>query len=188
MIPNGLQDIIKFYGNPSQKRRGKIIKDGSWERQNIVSIQLPFDMSLAWATGSVIDTVRLHKNVAGDFKRRMQQVWAYARKHIKETKGYQHTTQFYDHEALRWLHEQGLTLWGGGFNWRQKRSCDELSVHSFGAAFDIDPGHNAMGSVGRMPQWFIDIWTKPDENGDRWIWGGKFSHRDPMHLQFCKGY
>lgn len=186
MIPNGEAGIIAYFGNPSKKYKGRSVASSEWERDNIVRIDLPFLMSLAWAPGSVIDTVRLHKKVADDFSRRMRLVWEHARLHIKHTEGYDHTTQFYDQKAHEWLHSQGLTLWGGGYNWRQKRSSDELSVHSFGAAFDLDPSHNAMGTDGRMPAWFVKIWTAKTKDGDGWIWGGTF--HDPMHFQFCTGY
>jgi hypothetical protein len=182
MIPNGLDEIIAGFGNPSKNR-------SKWERANIVRVPLPFHMTLAWCPGAVIDTVRLHKEVAKDFEHRMEAVWAHAREAIKKREGYGHTTQFYDSAAAKWLNDRGLTIYGGGFNYRKKRSNGkDLSVHSWGAAFDIDPTHNAQGTVGRMPDWYVEIWTTPDAEGNHWVWGGKFAHKDYMHFQFCSGY
>lgn len=181
MIPNGIAAIRRFFGDPSKNR-------AQWERTNLVRVPLPFAMTLAWAPGTKVDHVLLHKNAAEDFARRMTEVWQHARIEMKKIHGYEQSTKFYDHKALEWLHAQGLTLFGGAYNYRKKRGGSSLSVHSYGGAWDIDPTHNAMGTKGRIPLWYVNIWTRPDANGDHWIWGGKFKNPDPMHFQFCKGY
>ncbi|WP_095084583.1 M15 family metallopeptidase [Mesorhizobium sophorae] len=80
---------------------------------------------------------------------------------------------------------------GGGFNWRVIAGTDQLSVHSFGAAFDIN--------VGYSDYWF---WNKPDSKGripfknriplsivtlfekQGFIWGGRWYHYDTMHFEY----
>jgi len=80
---------------------------------------------------------------------------------------------------------------GGGFNWRVIAGTDQLSVHSFGAAFDIN--------VAYSDYWF---WNKPDKNGripfknriplsivtlfegQGFIWGGRWYHYDTMHFEY----
>lgn len=80
---------------------------------------------------------------------------------------------------------------GGGFNWRAIAGTDQLSVHSFGAAFDIN--------VGYSDYW---LWSKPDAKGQipfknriplsivtlfekqGFIWGGRWYHYDTMHFEY----
>lgn len=84
----------------------------------------------------------------------------------------------------------------GCFAPRQKRGVNQLSVHTFGIAVDINAARNQLlicdvGNPLRTAPGSYDI-------PDAWIdafkqcgftWGGEFQHRfDPMHFQYASGY
>ena len=82
---------------------------------------------------------------------------------------------------------------GGGFVWRPIAGTDRLSVHSFGAAFDINVGfsdywyNNRNRSdpkahipfKNRIPLEIVELFEK---NG--FIWGGRWYHYDTMHFEY----
>ncbi len=74
----------------------------------------------------------------------------------------------------------------GCFNPRPKRSNgNELSLHSWGVAVDINPDKNPMGRplVKDIPNEWIAIFESCG-----WTWGGHFPIADPMHFQWARGY
>ena len=80
---------------------------------------------------------------------------------------------------------------GGSFNWRCIAGTDRLSVHSYGAAVDInvacsDYWHDQITDEdakvayrNRIPAEIIEIFEK---NG--FIWGGWWYHFDTMHFEY----
>ncbi|TGQ73119.1 MAG: M15 family metallopeptidase [Mesorhizobium sp.] len=82
---------------------------------------------------------------------------------------------------------------GGGFVWRPIAGTHRLSVHSFGAAFDINVGfsdywyNNRDNShpnahipfKNRIPLQIVELFEK---NG--FIWGGRWYHYDTMHFEY----
>lgn len=85
----------------------------------------------------------------------------------------------------------------GCFAPRLKRGSDQVSVHTFGAAIDLNPDTNPL--IVNCP---LDDprRTAPGARDipDAWVaafaaqgftWGGSWAHRwDPMHLQLCDGF
>lgn len=80
---------------------------------------------------------------------------------------------------------------GGTFNWRRIAGTKRLSVHSFGAAIDINtvyadywrwsggrPG-NVPQYRNRIPKVIVEIF---EQHG--FIWGGKWYHYDTMHFEY----
>ncbi len=84
-----------------------------------------------------------------------------------------------------------LTPPGGAFNWRAIAGTDRLSVHSFGAAVDINTqysdywrwaGHTAGGAIpyrNRIPMEIVEVFEK-----HCFIWGGRWYHYDTMHFEY----
>jgi hypothetical protein len=74
----------------------------------------------------------------------------------------------------------GMNLYGGAYNYRLKKGGSSLSVHSWGAAIDLDPEHNAFGGHSRrMPIAVVNAFK-----AEGWIWGGDWHQpADPMHFQ-----
>lgn len=79
---------------------------------------------------------------------------------------------------------------GGGFNWRVIAGTSQLSVHSFGAAFDINvdfsdywrwAGVNAdpIPFKNRIP---LEVVALFEAQG--FIWGGRWYHYDTMHFEY----
>lgn len=58
-----------------------------------------------------------------------------------------------------------------------------LSTHAWGIAIDLNPATNQLGTAGDMHPGVIDVFEQ-----HRFIWGGNFRRRDPMHFQFASGY
>lgn len=74
----------------------------------------------------------------------------------------------------------------GGYCARHQRNDPTLplSIHSYGAAFDINWDTNPMSKklTTDIPQEFIEAFTSKG-----WVWGGKWKNPDPMHFQFASG-
>jgi hypothetical protein len=76
---------------------------------------------------------------------------------------------------------------GGTFKWRKIAGTNRLSVHSFGAAIDINVKYSAYWrwSKGayryqnKIPKAIVDIFEKHG-----FIWGGKWHHYDTMHFEY----
>ena len=84
-----------------------------------------------------------------------------------------------------------LTPSAGVFNWRKVAGQENLSVHSFGAAVDLNTKFAdywvwSKGKPGRVPVYknkfpmeIVDIFEKHG-----FIWGGRWYHYDTMHFEY----
>jgi hypothetical protein len=79
----------------------------------------------------------------------------------------------------------------GVFNWRKVSGASNLSVHSFGAAIDLNTKFAdywvwAGGKPGRVSAWKnqypMDIVEAFERHG--FIWGGRWYHYDSMHFEY----
>ncbi|MEM7695904.1 MAG: M15 family metallopeptidase [Pseudomonadota bacterium] len=80
---------------------------------------------------------------------------------------------------------------GGAFNWRVIAGTDRLSVHSFGAAVDVNTkysnywrweGQRAGGTIpfrNQIPMEIVAVFEK-----HCFIWGGRWYHYDTMHFEY----
>ncbi len=76
---------------------------------------------------------------------------------------------------------------GGTFKWRKIAGTNRLSVHSFGAAIDINVKYSAYWRWNRgkyhyqnkIPLAIVKIFEKHG-----FIWGGKWYHYDTMHFEY----
>lgn len=79
---------------------------------------------------------------------------------------------------------------GGTFNWRKVSGTNNLSVHAFGVAMDINldktdywkwnqRGPGPIKYKNRIPPEVAEIF---EQNG--FIWGGKWYHYDTMHFEY----
>jgi hypothetical protein len=76
-----------------------------------------------------------------------------------------------------------MHLFGGVYNFRLMRGGSSLSIHSWGAAIDLDPERNGLGvkynaAKGMMPAPVIAAFEK-----EGWTWGGRWKRPDAMHFQ-----
>lgn len=79
----------------------------------------------------------------------------------------------------------------GTFNWRNIAGTKRLSVHSFGAAIDINTKYTdywrwSGGKPGRVPRYRNKIPLAIVEVFERhgFIWGGRWYHFDTMHFEY----
>jgi hypothetical protein len=80
-----------------------------------------------------------------------------------------------------------LTPIGGTFKWRKIAGTNRLSVHSFGAAIDINVKYSAYWRWVKgkykyrndIPTSIVKIFEKHG-----FIWGGKWYHYDTMHFEY----
>lgn len=57
-----------------------------------------------------------------------------------------------------------------------------LSIHSWGAAIDINPAQNMPGVAGNLPSELVRLFESAG-----WQWGGRWKSKDPMHFQYYTG-
>jgi len=80
-----------------------------------------------------------------------------------------------------------LTPVGGTFTWRRIAGTDRLSVHSFGAAIDINVKYSAYWRWDKGPYRYRNqiplVIVKAFERHG-FIWGGKWYHYDTMHFEY----
>ena len=84
-------------------------------------------------------------------------------------------------------YQKFLIPMGGTFKWRKIAGTSRLSVHSFGAAIDINVKHSAYwrwnkGAYRYHNKIPIDIVKVFEKHG--FIWGGKWYHYDTMHFEY----
>lgn len=75
---------------------------------------------------------------------------------------------------------------GGTFLWRKIAGTNRLSVHSFGAAIDINVKYSAYWRwstngkyVNKIPHEIVNVFERHG-----FIWGGKWYHFDTMHFEY----
>jgi hypothetical protein len=74
-----------------------------------------------------------------------------------------------------------LKTWDGCFNIRKKRGLSSMSLHSWGAAFDVNAAWNGLGKEPQLSAAFVKCFT--DAGFD---WGGVWKRKDGMHFQLKK--
>ncbi|OBZ92452.1 hypothetical protein ADU59_26630 [Pararhizobium polonicum] len=79
----------------------------------------------------------------------------------------------------------------GTFNWRKVAGAPNMSVHSFGAAIDINTKYAdywiwSGGKPGRVPHYRNRYPMKIVDAFERhgFIWGGRWYHYDTMHFEY----
>jgi hypothetical protein len=128
-------------------------------------VELPFKLKIAWDLKTEISTFRCHEDVAQSITRVYNKVAsAYSAEQIKEI---------------------GLDLWGGCYNYREKRGGTTLSTHAYGVAVDIDPIRNQLkwnSTQARLAKSdAAEFWKCWESEG--WLSLGKARNFDWMHVQ-----
>lgn len=160
------------YGDPRGKDRSRM--SPAWERANIITIAPPFRMTYA---GTPIKRIRVNKHCAQSLLRVLNNLLAAARK--KDPK-----------RPQKVLDHWGVSIFGGVVQYRLMRGGTRLSIHSYGAAIDLDPARNAM--YDRTPRFaeFPEVLKAFADEG--WRWGGDWNgngssaderQADGMHWQ-----
>ena len=159
-VPNGLPEILQYYGDPYEY----IGPDGSlsplWETNHITRVVLPAPIPYAVDHDVMIRKVACHQLIATEMATVFQTIF---------------------NHALWYL----LTSYGGGYNPRAQKGSHKWSTHTWGLAVDLNVETNRQRSVGDMDPRIIEIFK---DHG--FMWGGEWKgrSRDPMHFQRVTGY
>lgn len=135
---------------------------------NQVQIDIPYDMVLAWDTGTRIRKMTLHAKVAASAERVLAKVAA--------------TYSAGERQSL------GLNLFGGSLNVRKMRGGSAYSMHSWGIAIDFDPVRNQLSwgtPKARLSQGdAVPFWQAWEAEG--WLSLGRARNFDWMHIQAAR--
>jgi hypothetical protein len=157
-VPNGRAAVIATFGDISKYIRVDGTLSPKWEQEMIRRVTLPKPLPLSGATGAIVRRVTCHKLITDVLRATLQEIDA----------------------AGKW---SALHSYGGGFVFRLKRTVGELSLHSWGIAWDFDPEHNQQGTAGSMDTAIVQIFS-----AHGLFWGGNFQGtKDPMHFQYATG-
>jgi hypothetical protein len=158
------RDCSEFYGDPDRNDDGT--PDRRWEDANIVRIDAPWQMVLAWDTSKTVRKIPIHKKCADAFVR----VFAAIKTALPtETE----------------IRQARLHLYGGAYNFRTMRGSNQLSMHSYGCAIDLDPEGNPLGRP--WGPGMIDPRVVGAFKNEGAVWGGGWKRRpDCQHFQFAR--
>jgi hypothetical protein len=160
--PHGSTQIRQLFGDIEQFARtgpdGRLRLDPGFERENIVTVRMPYALPLAGQPGECVNSIRCHRLLAARFESVFNRIFD---------------------EDLEYL----LKSFGGCFNFRRKRNGRQFSTHAWGIAVDLNSETNLPGAPGDMPAEIVKVFK---DSG--FIWGGDWKNPDPMHFQYCTGY
>lgn len=132
------------------------------------SIELPYDMFLAWDKGQRVRKMTLHTKVAASAQRVFEKV-----------------ADKYNGPERKAL---GLDLFGGSLNVRKMRGGNSWSMHSWGIAIDFDPERNALHTSSPKARLShadaVPFWEFWEEEG--WLSLGRARNYDWMHVQAAR--
>lgn len=154
------KDCDAFYGNP----RGPAgTYDVGWAKANLVHVLCPWNIYMGKLT---VPYVVIHRKCAESLRRVLGAIWDGAGRSQKEIDRLKYST------------------YSGSFNYRPKRAGVTLSMHAYGAAIDWDAPDNPFQSKRHLftPDSLLVVKFEEED----WIWGGRWSSPDAMHVQAAR--
>lgn len=137
------------------------------ENQTQINVPDGYPMKLAFAPFTVIRRITCHEKVAASFLSILTQTLAHYGPGLAGT---------------------GLDLFGGCLNVRKKRGGTTWSIHSWGAAFDLDPDHNGLRTPWAQARFsqglYTPFWEIVESEG--WVSLGRSWGKDAMHSQSAR--
>lgn len=135
--------------------------------ENQTTLILPYKMYLAWDTDSTIHKISCHEKVHDPLKRIFENTL--------------------NHYGLDKIKELKLDCFGGCLNVRKMRGGSSWSIHSWGAAIDLDPDRNQLkwgkNKANLAKPEYEPFWKIVEGEGA--ISLGKTRDIDWMHIQFA---
>lgn len=132
------------------------------------TIEIPFDMWLAWDKSVRARKMTLHTKVAASAERVLQAV-----------------ASIYSAAERKTI---GIDLFGGSLNVRKMRGGSAYSMHSWGIAIDFDPERNQLKwdhTRARLAQSdAVPFWLEWEKEG--WLSLGRARDYDHMHVQAAR--
>lgn len=143
-------------------RTGKSVFGRVGDEGNLVSVAPPYTL---YYDGVPVKSIRVHRLLEASLLRVLERV--------KE------------HYGEKRIHELGLDIYGGCYNYRKTTTGTKYSMHAWGVALDFDPEHNgystkkprARFSGADYVAWW-DIWES-----EGWHSLGREADCDWMHVQ-----
>jgi hypothetical protein len=130
--------------------------------ENQVKLVLPYPMRLAWDTTKTVTRISCHAKVHDSLGTILSAILAH-------------------YGSIGEVSKARMDLFGGCLNVRKVRGGNNWSIHSWGAAIDLDPDNNTMTmhrQQASMPSEIIEIFE--DEG---WASMGHARDYDFMHFQ-----
>lgn len=177
VIPDRTEDIDDYSGPVSRKKylykrwpkesTSSLINFYGNVGKNQTSLELPYQMVLAWDKSRVINRISCNQKVADSLYNVLENV-----KHV-----------YSDSE----IKQHGFDLFGGCLNVRKIRGGNRWSTHAWGIAIDIDPARNGLKTpwnrayLGRPEcRDFVECFKN-----EGWYSLGLERNYDAMHFQAC---
>jgi hypothetical protein len=162
--PPDIQDALeRFYGRHELNSMGQPTR--AWEKDHLVTIQVPYPLTLAWDVSSTVRKVRCHAKVADSLRAILERILSH-------------------YGSIDEVRRARMHFFGGCYEYRRIAGSSRLSTHAWGCAVDFDPDRNPLRKAwnsrdGMMPLDVVAIFE-----GEGWQWGGRFESRpDCMHFQ-----
>lgn len=134
--------------------------------ENQIQIQLPYPMVLDWEPKTVT-RITCHEIVADPMRRIFEKLLA--------------------EYGLKKLHDLGIDQFGGMLNVRKMRGGNAWSIHSWGAACDLDPNRNQLRETKKTARFarpeYLPMWKIIEAEGATSL--GRARDFDWMHFQFA---
>ena len=136
--------------------------------ENMTQLELPYPMKLAWDTGVIVKKISCNQKVAKSLYSILE-----------------NTKKLYGEKQISLLK---LDVFGGCLNVRKMRGGSAWSIHSWGAAIDLDPNNNQLrwnkdkASFGKKK--YEEFWNIVEQEG--WVSLGRARNFDWMHFQAAK--
>jgi len=135
---------------------------------------------------------KMYGNSAGAVRKNLTTIDWFGRKvRVTKVNGVYRHLLAVEHDLKRLLkkhpeYRKYLVPIGGTFKWRKIAGTNRLSVHSFGAAIDINVKYSAYWrwSKGMKYQNQIPIPIVKTFEKHGFIWGGRWRHFDTMHFEY----
>ena len=129
---------------------------------------LPMPFVIAWDKTQTVKSFRCHAKLAAPFTRIFQQA--------------------FDYYGAGGLVARGLNIFGGCYNLRKMRGGNAMSIHSWGAAVDLDPERNTLRMDHTEATFagaeYVPFWEIVEANGAVSL--GRARDFDWMHTQFAR--
>lgn len=154
------EDCIRVFGD----YHDCILPDGhisqSWQRAILVKLDLPAPLPLSWDLKTNVDVISCHKKVSPWLGNALRDIFQLP--DVWDT----------------------ISDYGGCYNFRIRKGGPSLSLHSWGAAIDINVNKNPFGKKPTSKSMHPEIVSIFTSYG--FLWGGTFTGKavDGMHFEF----
>lgn len=136
--------------------------------ENQTQLEVPYKLKLAWSPSTTLTKVTCHQKVA----RSLYTI-------------FENTLKTYGEKEIQKLR---LDIFGGILNVRKMRGGSSWSIHSWGAAMDLDPDNNQLkwgkDKASFAKPVYNDFWKIVEAEG--WISLLKERNMDAMHIQAAR--